>query len=169
MSPNENINKPLRHICSPESLINIIRTGIFAPTFTGDYGADSGLNCFSEETGFISQSFWGQGAVLHLDWKGKVKFVDDTFPLPYPKNELLVFKGWRAFIPIRSKPELTRITGFEIYDQRKLKNIFEEKGYFLSKIPLLREKKYSNWYNKLYETLETQVNSSRELIINREK
>lgn len=53
MSPNENINKPLRHICSPESLINIIRTGIYKPASTGEYSADSGLNCFSDETGII--------------------------------------------------------------------------------------------------------------------
>ncbi|HLW07523.1 MAG TPA: hypothetical protein VKY45_08155 [Marinilabiliaceae bacterium] len=157
--------KHIWHICSPESLISIIDSGEFISTFSGDYGYDSGLNCYSDEVKGIWNYVQGEGAVLHLSWLGLYGEAKDSLKTPYPKNRLLIFRGWRAFVPIRSDAYLLRITGFEIKDFSKLDEVFKNRHPLIRFLPFIQHLAKMIWLHRLKTRLAIKVRNSNRLFI----
>ena len=157
--------KVIRHVCSLRSLRSVIESGHYHPTFTGDYGYDSGLNCYSIETSSAWNGVLGDGAELYMVWKGVYETVDWKLRTPYPKNVLLIFEGWRSFIPIRSDPELCRIVGFNIKDYSQLSNEYQRENSLMSRIPFIRGVLENIWRQRLYNHLRIMVGQNSRLII----
>jgi hypothetical protein len=157
--------KRIWHVCNPAALKNIIDTGCFQSTFKGEFGYDSGLNCYSSETKNCWNAEAGQGAILEMVWLGDVLEVDDKLRTPFPKDKLLVCHGWRSFIPIRSNPELCRITGFEFTEPSLLRSLFESEHKILSMYPVLNSIFMYVWKRCMYRKMMRSVNTNVSLKI----
>jgi hypothetical protein len=158
-------HKFIWHECNIPSLINIISTSHYSPTFKGEYGYDSCLNCYSEESRNVWNAAVGTGATLKMVWVGEIRDVDDNLKTPFPRDILLINPAWRSFIAIRSNSNLCKIVGFEINDQNLLFEEFSSSFGILSKIPCLKSFFFDTWKKYLMTKLIKRVDNNRYLEI----
>jgi hypothetical protein len=153
------------HECSIRSLINIISSSHFEPTFKGKYGYDSCLNCYSEENRNVWNSVSGNGATLKMIWLGEIREVDDNLRTPFPKDILFINHTWRSFIAIKSNRYLCKIVGFEINERNQLFDMFSSSYRILSKIPYLKSFFFTTWKIFLLKRLIRLVDENQYLAI----
>lgn len=166
LKPYNPCHKFIWHECSIPSLINIISTSHFEPTFKGEYGYDSCLNCYSEENRNVWNAAAGTGATLKMIWLGGIREVDDNLRTPFPKNILFINPTWRSFIAIRSNSNLCKIVGFEANDQDQLFEVFSSSFGILSKIRYLKSLLFFMWKKLLLNKLIKLVDKNQFLTIN---
>lgn len=109
-------NIRFRHVCNPDSLINILKTERFRPVYPSPLAGDSGINGYIEGQSFIrNQAIEGRGAELIIEWNESYKEVgNDDVSYPLPPNVLLRQGAWRAVIPCQTDRKYIKVVNFEI-------------------------------------------------------
>ena len=108
-----------RHVCSPESLIKILREERFRPTYPSPLAGDSGINGYIEGLPFNrNQAIEGRGAELIIEWyEDFVEVGNKVINYPLPINKLLRQGSWRAVIPCMTEREYIKVIGFEVEEK----------------------------------------------------
>lgn len=102
------------HVCSPSSLLNILREQRFRPVYGSPLAGDSGINGYIEGLPFNSgQEIQGRGAILIIEWHEDFEEIDMDKEFPLSPNKLFRQGNWRAIIPAQTESKYIKVVGFE--------------------------------------------------------
>jgi hypothetical protein len=104
----------VRHMCSVDSLIQILASGKFEPCNFSPYGVFSGISGYIVGEKYANQIHVGDGAELIIRWSQTVKVWADREHFPLTPDTLYCQKFLRAFIPMGTQASNIEVIGFNI-------------------------------------------------------